>query len=71
MSIAFARNSVKMTSNRHLRYPVSISAILSTAQAQGQIPKGHQNQKVFFGHATHDLLLLLSIELKNQGHFAI
>ena len=70
-SIAFARNSVKMTSKGYWWYPVSISAILSTGQGQGQVTKGHQNQKLFSGHATHDLWLLLRLEFKNWGHFAI
>ena len=51
ISIAFARNSVKVTSKGYWRYPVSISAILSTGQGQGQFLKGHEGpseSKIFF-----------------------
>ena len=39
-------------------------------EGQGQVTKGHQNQKAFFGHATHDLWLLLRVELQNRCRFA-
>ena len=51
ISIAFARNSPKVTWKGYWRYPVSISVILSTGQGQGQVTKGHErspNSKILF-----------------------
>ena len=42
ISIAFARDSAKVTPKGNWRYPVSISVILRTGQGQGQVTKGHE-----------------------------
>ena len=51
ISIAFARNSPKVTSKGYWRYPVSMSVILSTGQGQGQVTKVQErspNSKNYF-----------------------
>ena len=46
-------NSVETLSNVRLRYCMSVNAILSTGQGQGQVTKGHYIQKSHCGHVIH------------------
>ena len=41
---------------------MSVNLILSTGQGQGQVTKGHYNQKSHLGHVTHVLWAILAIE---------
>ena len=44
------------------RYCMSVNAILSTGQGQGQVTKGHYIQKPHCGHVIHVLRPILAIE---------
>ena len=45
ISIAFARNSSKVTSKGYWRHPVSVSVIVSKGQGQGQVTKGYERSR--------------------------
>ena len=41
---------------------MSVNVILSTGQDQGQVTKGHCNQKLHLGHVMHAVWPILAIE---------
>ena len=55
-------NSAETLSKVGRSYCMSVNAILSTGQGQGQVTKGHYIQKSHCGHVIHVLWPILAIE---------
>ena len=55
-------NSAETLSNVRQRYCMSVNAILSMGQGQGQVKKGHYIEKPHCCHVIHVLCPILAIE---------